>query len=206
MSLRDVLLAALSKQSDTGYGLNRRLRDDLGHIWHARLQQVYRELGRLQEEGLVEVECVTQRNRPDKKRYSLTQAGTDKLDAWLTRTAPPLDARNESFVRLYCIERVPRDVAERLLDARREQWERECHELRTKLGHAGHAVERGLGYVLTLEAALVLAEAKAAWCGRALERLVAGAAPARSNGASSLNGATPMGPRAVIATALSGAD
>jgi len=168
MTLRDVLLAELSKRPNTGYGLNRRLRDELSHIWHARLQQVYRELGRLQEEGLVRVECLAQGNRPDKKRYSLTQAGTDELDAWLATAVPPPAMKNEGFIRLYCIERASRDVVERQLAARGEQWRRRCQELAGKLDRARAAGVEEIGYLLTVDAALAQAEANAAWCVKAL--------------------------------------
>lgn len=188
MTLRHVLLAALSKQADTGYGLSRRLREDLSHIWHARQQQVYRELGRLQDEGLVRVECLTRGNLPEKKRYSLTQAGAEQLDAWLTSSIPPPEAKSEAFVKLYCIERLPRQALERVLTRRLEQWERLCSDLRAKLGGNGSARAEDFGHRLSLAAALADAEAKAA-SGAQLLALLQSAADAEA-GPVSRNGAT----------------
>jgi DNA-binding PadR family transcriptional regulator len=171
MSLHYVLLAALSKRSDTGYGLNRRLRDDLSHVWHARQQQVYRELARLQAEGLVDLRRVPQENRPDKKVYSPTRAGAEQLDAWLTGSIPPPEAKNERFLKLYCIERLPKEAMERVLTARLEQWERLRDELRSKLERTDAADPGELGYRLTLTAALAEAEAKTASCAALLAML-----------------------------------
>jgi DNA-binding PadR family transcriptional regulator len=171
MSLRHILLAALSKRPDTGYGLNRLLRDDLNHIWHARQQQIYRELGKLESDGLVRAECVPQDNRPDKKVYWITQAGADQLDAWLTGSIPPPEAKTESWAKLYCIEQLPKGAMERLLSSRLEQWGRLCGELRTRLERAEAAAPGDLGYRLTLTAALGDAEAKMASCALLLTML-----------------------------------
>ena len=164
MSLGYVLLAALSKRADTGYGLNRRLRNDLSHVWHARQQQVYRELVRLQAEGLVDVRCEPQDNRSDKRVYSLNQAGAERLDAWLTDSIPRPGAKNEAFVKLYCIERLPKEAMERVLTLRLDQWQRLCEELRSKLERTDAGDPSELGYRLTLIAALAEAEAREGTC------------------------------------------
>jgi len=93
MTLRAVLLALLSKEPNTGYGLGRLLRDDLHYLWDARLQQIYAELARLRAGGLLEVETIALPNRPPKKVYSLTPEGEEGLDDWLL--VPPAPHANK---------------------------------------------------------------------------------------------------------------
>ena len=67
MSLRSVLLVLLSKEPNSGYGVGRLLRNELGHLWDTRLQQIYGELAKLQSDGLVRAERFDLPNRPAKK-------------------------------------------------------------------------------------------------------------------------------------------
>ena len=59
--------------------------------------QVYTTLERLHRDGLVEFEEVNQAERPDKKVYSLTADGREKLKDWFAKPATPgLEDRNEN--------------------------------------------------------------------------------------------------------------
>ena len=88
--LKYVLLGFLSYQSMTGYDLEQHIRSSTAHFWHARLSQVYMTLKELEAEGLVASEIQPQEKRPDRRVYSLTDAGRADLHAWL---ADPLTER-----------------------------------------------------------------------------------------------------------------
>jgi len=51
----------------------------LEFFWQARHSQIYPELARLEEKGLVTHQVVEQQDRPDKKVYSVTDSGLDAL-------------------------------------------------------------------------------------------------------------------------------
>ena len=171
MSLRSVLLALLSKEPNTGYGVGRLLRRGLSHVWEARLQQIYGELARLRAEGLVEVESIDLASRLAKKVYSLTPAGREALDEWLAQRPASRNCKDDLLVRLYCLERIPTDVIVRHLEERRDEYVSEVRELRDRLAQAPRTDPAQLGYLLTLEAALTRAEGELSWCARALVRL-----------------------------------
>ncbi len=168
MSLQSVLLALLSKEANTGYGVGRLLRHELSHLWEARLQQIYGELARLQAEGLVEAQCIDLPNRPAKKVYSLTSAGEEALDEWLTQRSEPHSCKDDFLVRLYCLERMPTDVAIRRLEERLAEYESEVRELRDRVAQTPRTDPLQLGHLLALEAALIRAEGQATWCAKAL--------------------------------------
>lgn len=171
MSLRSVLLALLSKEPNTGYRLGRLLQKQLNHLWDARLQQIYGELGKLKTEGLVAVESIDLPNRPAKKVYSLTPAGQDALDEWLVQRPAPVACKDDLLVKLYCLERIPNDVIIRRLEERHQDYESEVRELRRKLAQTPRTDPAQLGHLLTLEAALSRAQGQASWCAKALSCL-----------------------------------
>lgn len=53
MSLRHAILTALIEEPSSGLALTRRFDRSIGYFWQATHQQVYRELGKLEMEGLV---------------------------------------------------------------------------------------------------------------------------------------------------------
>lgn len=171
MSLSFVLLALLSRKPNSGYGLGRVLRCDLDHVWGARLQQIYSDLAKLESEGFVTCKVEPLPNRPAKKCYSLTAAGHAELDRWLAEPPAQPSARDELLARLYCADRVPREVVVRRLEEHRERSRERVHELRDKIVHAGAARAIELGLLITLEAALAQAEARVEWTTRVLSLL-----------------------------------
>lgn len=170
-ALRLVVLALLSKEPNTGYGLGRLLRGPLCHLWQARLQQIYTELGKLEKRGLVVPERIPLANRPTKKLYSLTAAGYDALDSWL---AEPLDAappRDGLLIRMYCLERMPQHIVLRQLEDQRRLHEDKIREVERRLDQERRSSLtslRQLGEMLALEASLAQETAQATWCTKAL--------------------------------------
>ncbi len=81
MSLRYALLGLLAHQPASGYDLMGTFRSSLAHVWPATQSQVYAELGRLTDAGLLTVGAEGPRGR---REYTITTAGRAELDAWLT--------------------------------------------------------------------------------------------------------------------------
>ena len=171
MSLRFVLLALLSKEPNTGYGVGRLLRGQLNHMWDARLQQIYSELAKLKDDGLTTCESIELRSRPARKIYSLTPAGASELDRWLQEAPAPVFSKDGLLVRLYCLDRLPIGVTIHRLQERRDEYDSLARELHEKLSRAHNSGTVELGHALTLEAALSEAEARAMWCKSVIARL-----------------------------------
>ena len=171
MSLRPVVLAILSKEPNTGYGVGRLLRHELSHIWDARLQQIYGELAKLEAQGLVAAKTVDLPNRPAKKIYSLTPAGQEALDEWLSQRPAPWSPKDDLVVQLFCLERMPHELVIRRLDERREECTRQALELRERLDQLTAARPAQLGQIFTLEAAVARADSQIAWCDKAAASL-----------------------------------
>src|ERR1700759_2411860 len=82
--VREVLLALLAGEASHGYQIKARLALALGPLAGALNDgQVYVTLTRLEKAGLVDSHRVGQTDRPDRKVYSLTPKGRERVDTWL---------------------------------------------------------------------------------------------------------------------------
>lgn len=80
-TLPKLLLILLKTESLTGYNLTKRITSSAA--WKASHQQIYRELTKMGNEGLVTFKIVPQEGKPDRKLYTITQTGNAKLAASL---------------------------------------------------------------------------------------------------------------------------
>lgn len=83
MSLKYVLLGLLSHQPRYGYELKHEAERLLGGGAELNPGQLYPMLRKLAEQSLIVGERVEQEDRPDKRVFTLTQAGEQDLQTWL---------------------------------------------------------------------------------------------------------------------------
>jgi DNA-binding PadR family transcriptional regulator len=88
----------LSVRPASGYDLMKAFDTSLANVWPATQSQVYGELTRLAEAGLVEVAAQGPRGR---KEYALTDAGMAELREWLTDPRPEPARRSEGLLRVF---------------------------------------------------------------------------------------------------------
>src|SRR6185436_989636 len=98
MSLRHAMLGLLAVEPGTGYDLTARFDKSISNAWHASHSQIYPELARLEDEGMVEVIAEGARKS---KTWALTDAGRAELRRWLVEVQPSRQQRNESALRTF---------------------------------------------------------------------------------------------------------
>lgn len=96
------LLALLARGPLTGYDLAQRMRRSTDFFWTARHSQIYPELARMEAARLVTHEVIRQIERPDKKQYTMTDAGYAALRAWLAQPVRPAPERDEMMLKTFC--------------------------------------------------------------------------------------------------------
>ena len=101
MSLEYAILGFLNYHPYTGYDLKKIFDTSIRHFWPADQSQIYRTLARLTEQGLAEMEKVPQDDRPDRKVYSITEAGQAELLKWLSGPPPLGDARSAPLIQVF---------------------------------------------------------------------------------------------------------
>lgn len=104
MALEHAILVSLAEKSASGYDLARRFDASIGHFWKASHQQIYKVLGRMENDGQVASEVVPQEGRPDKKVYSITAAGREELATWTAKSTPVEPLRSEFAVKIRALQ------------------------------------------------------------------------------------------------------
>ena len=121
MSVRDAVLAALVEGESSGYDLAKSFDASVANFWMATPQQLYRELDRLAEQGLIQARVVQQERRPNKRMYSLTEAGYDAIQQFTSRAPKPSVIRDELAVKVMAVD-VGNAQAVREFTVERLQW------------------------------------------------------------------------------------
>jgi DNA-binding PadR family transcriptional regulator len=105
MSVPHALLALLSEGSKYGLRLQNEFESRTGAVWPLNVGQVYTTLQRLERDGLVAADVEGERSQ---KRYRITSAGAQELDAWF-RTPPELvpPPRDELVIKVLVALQIP---------------------------------------------------------------------------------------------------
>jgi DNA-binding PadR family transcriptional regulator len=121
MALVHAILAALVAQPCSGYDLRKQFEGSVGFFWKASFQQIYRELTKLEEQGFLAAQAIQQENRPDKKIYSVTEAGKAYLSEWIAEPSTASPIKDDLLVKLFVGYLVPQPTILAELEKHRQQ-------------------------------------------------------------------------------------
>ena len=107
MALAHAILAVLTGNPCSGYDLRKNFEGSVGFFWRATFQQVYRELAKLEEQGLLTAETIQQSQRPDKRIYSVTPNGRQYLQDWIAQPVAVSPIKDDLLVKLFVGHLVP---------------------------------------------------------------------------------------------------
>jgi DNA-binding PadR family transcriptional regulator len=153
-----VLALLMIEGERSGYDLLKLVTKSIAHVWSPARSGLYAVLPRLERAGLVRSRRVSQTTRPDKQLYTITGAGGNALQVWLTTVEP--GATESFYLKLFVgglapgavrahVEQFRADVEERLAVYRRVEtsntnrghdWYHR-HLLRLGIGRAEHDLE-----------------------------------------------------------------
>ncbi|GAA2894385.1 PadR family transcriptional regulator [Actinoplanes cyaneus] len=171
MALRNALLAALIDSESSGYDLAKRFRVSVANFWTATPQQLYRELDKMEAEGLLTARVVHQDKRPDKRLFSITAAGRAALLEFTRREPRPTTVRDELLVQVEALAWADPAAVRTSIEARIKQSEQrlEAYErqLAEILGNRSHeeflATGNRIGPYLTLQRGISFERENISW-------------------------------------------
>src|SRR3954468_11334860 len=165
-----VILGLLAGGERSGYEIKAIVDRSTRFFWAASYGQIYPELRRLEHDGLIEGEDAPNGARP-RRVYRLTSAGHDELEAWLRGSNTTVELRDESLLRLFFADALPREEALGLIEGRRRGFEEVLERLREIDARPG---EDPPFVDLVLRWGPAYTEWETHWCAEQLERLGAG--------------------------------
>ena len=140
----------------SGYELKRWADDSLRFFWTSpAMSQVYRELERLAETGLVHQRSIVREGTRPTKVYRLTPEGEQAIRAWLAEPPEPPSLKHPIALRVFLGHLVDPDDLRKALEAHREWCDRmlaDLAQVRAELGddpkwrNAALVAEWGLDY------------------------------------------------------------
>jgi DNA-binding PadR family transcriptional regulator len=125
-----VILGLLSLGPRSGYEIKAAVDRSTRFFWAASYGQIYPELRRLEGAGMIEGRDAPTGGRR-KRVYRLTSAGRAALEEWLLGEEFTIELRDESLLRLFFADTLPRDEALGLLRGRREGYRQLLEYLRS---------------------------------------------------------------------------
>lgn len=108
MSLRYATLGLLAQQPGSGYDLLKRFEASMANVWPATQSQLYGELNKLADDGLIEVTSIGARGR---KEYGITDAGRRQLLDWITHPNEQNPVRRPDVLKVFLLGEIPPEAA-----------------------------------------------------------------------------------------------
>jgi len=84
-TLKYAILGLVNRSPITGYDITKEFNKELANFWYAKHSQIYPELKKLVDEGLLEFEIVIAGESLEKKLYSITSKGKEDFRNWLIK-------------------------------------------------------------------------------------------------------------------------
>jgi PadR family transcriptional regulator AphA len=118
MDIKTLCLGLLSINEACGYDLKKEFESIFKHFYSAGYGSIYPALADLAENGLVSCREIPQDGKPDRKTYSITEAGRAAFANALQNTNPQHKMRSEFLAMLYFADLMETDRLSALLDDR----------------------------------------------------------------------------------------
>lgn len=152
MNVKTLCLGILSFGDATGYEIKKMSQDDrFSHFVDASFSAIYPALVRLTKEGLVSCRREKQSNRPDRKVYSITDAGRAAFAEALDAEPAPDKFKSEFLFLMMCGQMLSRERIARALDERILHFDGKITHLndaKTQCDHPGGQFV--IGYALAM--------------------------------------------------------
>lgn len=120
------ILGLLAREALSGYDVTQRMKGRVGFFWGAGHSQIYPELARLRDDGLIEQTGAGARNS---KTYAVTDAGLAQIRHWLRDTEPDRRVRSDAALRTFFLWLLEPEEARDEVERERIYWRERLAEL-----------------------------------------------------------------------------
>jgi PadR family transcriptional regulator, regulatory protein AphA len=97
---RYALLGVLASGPASGYDIKKFCDKSISHFWNENYGHIYPVLKELETEGFITGEMLSNKGRPPRTVYSITQQGREELRSWLMMPVESQPMRHELLLKL----------------------------------------------------------------------------------------------------------
>ncbi|MDQ3728642.1 MAG: PadR family transcriptional regulator [Actinomycetota bacterium] len=163
-----VILGLVATQPRSGYDIKAMVDKSTRFFWAASYGQIYPELKRLAERGLIEGADESLGERP-RTVYAITERGREALSAWLASDEQVHELRDEALLKLFFSGHASHAELVSVLETKRRVHLDTLARFREIEPHA--AASEDFGPLMVLRYGIALQEFAGDWCERALADL-----------------------------------
>ena len=165
--LKYIVLGLLSHGDLTGYDIKKLFEGEVGDFWHSNHSQIYPELKKMEEAGLIASYEGTVGEKMTKTYYRMEPSGKEELSAWLSEPLGQLPpTRDEFSMKLYLIKEKEHPLVPKLFAQEIERHEEKLAYLQGRwqaLFAEGQARKKAYGHALILRQAIEREKHRLAW-------------------------------------------
>lgn len=169
MSLRHALIGVLADEPRTGYGLLKHFEQSLAYAWPASHSQIYPELARLLEDGLIRQTGAGPRGA---KVYEATPAGVEEVRRWLG-SEPDRRVRSDAALRIFFLWLLEPTEAASFLRGERDRLHGLLAEFERIEAEEEPRTRKQRAYRIALVGGLLATRARIEWAEWALQEVEA---------------------------------
>jgi PadR family transcriptional regulator AphA len=176
-----VILGMISREPRSGYEIKALVDNTTRFFWAASYGQIYPELKRLSEAGLIDGSDVP---RGERKRtvYAITEEGKRQLEDWLRQPPQTVEMREEGLLKLFFAGVLPPEQGAETLRSMREYRRGIATRLRAMEPGAEEKLKQDDPFpLIVLQGGIEFNEWFADWCERMEARLLDSAPRERSS-------------------------
>jgi DNA-binding PadR family transcriptional regulator len=136
MGIKYAILGLLNYEDLHGYRIKEHIECNFGHMWSINYGQIYQNLKKLEDEGLVRMAEVapSENGGPQKKLYSVTEKGRAEFSRWLASSPDrQMLLRDPFLTRFVFFDFGSREDALRLIDEQIRSYEEQLERRKSNV-------------------------------------------------------------------------
>ncbi|GAB6989682.1 PadR family transcriptional regulator [Paenibacillus pini] len=158
------ILSVLARRPCSGYQLSTYLEV----LWPAKHSQIYPLLTKMEQKGFLAFEHVEQTGKPDKKIFSITEAGKEALALWMKESPSDRIVRDEFLIKMYSMWFTDEENAKKLIHDRISKLKRKVSLREKKIikveNEGAHHASKHFGRYVLLNRSNFLDKEEISWC------------------------------------------
>lgn len=128
MSTKHAILGLLNQRPMHGYEIKKEFEKSVSFIWSINIGQLYTLLKKMEKEKEIVKKEVSQKNKPDKLVYKITDKGKSNLRKWLSEPVVMRQTKDEFYLKMMFLTEAKKEDAKKYIDEQMDIIKKQLNE------------------------------------------------------------------------------